>query len=113
MVFLHLLFQDEHSGDLHGHARIETFAVAGSAFDERIVIGDAGFLRSARDAIFIRDKSDDRFGAAVGSNPCGRDAGNSLFDFETIVFEDRGDVARRLEFLEAEFAVAENLVNTL
>jgi len=58
MVFLHLPFQDEGGDNVDGHAGVVAFAVAGSAVDDGIVVGDARLLRSARDAVFVRDESD-------------------------------------------------------
>ncbi len=113
MIFLHLLFQDERGGDVDGHAGVVAFAVAWCAFDEGIVIRDAGFLRRARDAVFLRDESDDGFSAAVRRDPRCGNSRNSLFDFEAIFLEDAGNVFRGFDFLEAEFAEAENLVDHL
>ncbi len=87
--------------------------MAGRAFDDGIVIRDAGFLRSARDAVFIRDEGDDGFSAAVGRDPGRGNVCNSLFDLEAIFLENTGNVFRGFDFLEAEFAEAENLVNHL
>src|SRR5215470_9899323 len=89
------------------------FAVTGSAFNERIVIRDAGLLRSARDAVFIGDEGDDGFAGAVRRYPRGGNACNSLLYFEAVLSENAGDVTRRFEFLKAELTVAEDLVDHL
>jgi len=68
------------------------FAVAGSAVDDGIVVGDAGLLRSARDAVFVRDESDYGLAGTIGGDPSGGNSGNSLFYFETVLFENVGDV---------------------
>src|SRR5579859_841850 len=113
MIFLHLLFEDERGGDVDGHAGIVSFAVAGCAFNEGSVVRDAGFLRSARNAVFVGDEGDDGFSAAVRRDPGGGNAGNSLFDLEAVFFENAGDVFRGFDFLEAQFAETENLIDHL
>src|SRR5215475_8797914 len=113
MVFLDLFLQDERGSDVDGHSGIVAFAVTGSAFDEWIVKCDAGSLGGTRNAVFVGDKSDDGFAGAVGSDPSGGNAGNSLFYFKAVSFENAGDVTRSFKFLEAEFAVAENLIHHL
>jgi len=113
MIFLHLLFQDKRGGYVDGHAGVVTFAVARRAFDDGIVIRDAGFLRGAWDTVFIRDKGDDGFSAAVRRDPRCGNSRNSLFGLEAIFLEDASDVFRGFDFLEAEFAKAENLVDHL
>ena len=113
MVFLYLFFQHERGGDINGHAGVVAFAVARRAFDDGIVIRDAGLLRSARDTVFIRDERDDGFSAAVRRDPGGGNARNSLFDLEAVFLEDAGNVFRGFDFLEAEFTEAENLVDHL
>jgi hypothetical protein len=43
-VFFHEFLEDEYSGDVDRHTGIVAFAVTGGAGDNRIVVGDAGFL---------------------------------------------------------------------
>src|SRR6185369_6314020 len=93
--------------DLERHPRIVSFAVAGRALDDRFVPGDARLLRGLRDAIDVRAEGNDRLARSPSRGPCRRDAGNALLDREAVLPEDRGQVLRRLEFLEAELAEAE------
>src|SRR5260370_26475403 len=51
MMFVHQFFQDQRGGDVNSHAGVVPFAVAGRSLDYRGMIGNAGLLRSARNAI--------------------------------------------------------------
>ena len=113
MVFLHLLFQHERGSDVNGHAGVVAFAVAGSAINDGIVVGDAGLLRRARDAINIGDERDDGLAAPPRRHPGRGDSGDASLDAEAVLLENAGNVARGLEFLEAELAVAVDLIHHL
>ena len=49
---------------LSGMPGVVAFAVPGRAFDDRIVVGDAGLLRRLRDAVDVRAERDDRLARA-------------------------------------------------
>jgi len=44
LAAFHLTFDGDRGEDVERHAGVVTFAVSGRAFDQRIVIRDAGFL---------------------------------------------------------------------
>src|ERR1700741_293996 len=85
--------------------------MTGSAFDQRIVIRNAGFLRGLWNAIDVRAECDDGLASAPRSDPRGGNAGDALLDLEALFFENAGEVLRGLNFLKAEFAEAENHVD--
>ena len=89
------------------------FPVARRAFNDRIVISDSRFLRSARNAVDVGDERDDRFAAPIGGDPRGGNACNAMLDVKPVLLEDAGDVPRRFVFLEAQFAEAKNFVHHL
>ena len=89
------------------------FAVTRSAFDQRIAIGDARPLGPLRDAVDVRAKGDHWLAAAPLGDPRGGDARGAARDPEAVLFEDAGEVARRLDLLEAQLAEAEHGVHHL
>src|SRR6476646_1169774 len=89
------------------------FSVSRRAFNDRIVISDSRFLRSARNTVDIGDERDDGFAAPIGGYPRGGNACDALLEMKPILSKDAGDVARRFVFLEAQFAEAEYFVHHL
>src|SRR5208283_3077905 len=113
VVLFHQLLQDNGGGHLHGHAGVVPFSMAGRSLDDGRVVSDAGFLRSAMNAVNIGDERDHGFAAAEARNPRRGNAGNAALDRKSVFLEDGGDVARGLHFLKAQFAVAVDLVDHL
>ena len=105
---LHQPFDGNRRGDVERLARVMTFTVAGCAFDHRVVIGDAGFLRGLRDAIDVRAERNDRLARSPGRHPGGWDAGDAALNAEALFFEDVGQILRGLELLKAKLAEAED-----
>src|SRR5712692_712596 len=89
------------------------FAVAGRAVNDGIVIGNAGLLRRARDAVNSGDERDGWLAASPRRHPGRGDFGNAALDAEAVLLENAGNVSRGLEFLEAELAVAVDLIHHL
>ena len=112
-MLLHELFQNERRRDVDGHAGVMAFAVAGRAVNDGIVVGDTGLLRRARDAVHIGDERDDGLAASPRRHPGRGDSGNAALDAEAVALENAGNVPRGLEFLEAELAVAVDLIHHL
>ena len=99
------------ASDVQRHAGVVPFAVARSALDHRIVLGHAGLLRGLRNVVDIGAERDHRLALAPGRHPRRRNAGDAALDPEAFFLEDAGEVLRRLEFLEPEFAEAEDAVH--
>ena len=110
MLLLHDLLDRERRSDLKRHPGVVAFAVAGSAFDDRIVIGDAGLLRRLRDVVDIRSERDDRLPGSPRREPGGGNACVALLNREAVLAKDAGQVLRRLEFLEPRLGEAEDLI---
>ena len=89
------------------------FAVAGRAFDHRLVIRDAGLLRRLRDAVDVGAERDDRLARSPRRHERGRNAGDAFLHGEAVLLQDVDQVAVGLELLEAQLAVAEDLVDHL
>ena len=113
LLALHDLLQHDRRRDVQRHARVVSFAVARSAFEERIVIGHARLLRSRRDAVDIGSERDDRFARSPRRHPRRRDAGDPLLDGEPLLAQDVRQVLRRFDLLEPELAEAEDGVDHL
>ena len=96
---------------LQRHAGIVAFAVPRRAFDHRIVIGHARLLRSLRDIVDIGAERDHRLAFAPGGHERGGNAGDAALDLEAFLFEDSGEIFRRLEFLKSELAETEDAVH--
>src|SRR5262249_10250822 len=79
----------------------------------RVLVADARLLRGLRDAVDVRADRDHRLAAAPRRLPRGRNAADAALDAEAVLLEDGGDVLRGLELLEAELAVAEDLIDEL
>jgi hypothetical protein len=112
-VFFHQLLKHDGSGYVYALPRVVTFAVAGRALDDRVVVGDAWFLRGLGYAVYVGDEGDNRFPRAVRGDPRRRHTGDAAVYLEAILFEDAGYVLRRLVFLESELAEAEDLIDHL
>ena len=108
---LHDLLGGERAHDDHRLPGVVALAVAGSALDKRVVVGDAGFLGGLRDAVDVAAERDHRRARTPARHPGGGDAGDAFLDLEAVVPEDAGEVARGLDLLEAEFAEAEDGVH--
>src|SRR5262245_51303570 len=87
--------------------------MSGRAFDERVVIRDAGLLRRLRNAVDIRSNRDDRLARSPRRDPRRRHAGVCALDPEAVLLEDVSEIPRSLGFLEAELGVAEDLIDHL
>ncbi len=111
MLALHHFLHRERGDDVQRHAGVVAFAVARRAFDHRIMIGDAGFLRSLRNIVDIGAERDDGLALAPGGDPGGGNSGDAALDLEAFLFENAGEVFRSFEFLEAEFAEAEDAID--
>ena len=85
----------------------------GAPFDQRVVIRDARLLRRLRNAVDVGPERDHRLARAPGRHERGRNAGDALFDGEAVLLQDVDQVAMRLLLLEAELAVAEDLIDHL
>src|SRR6476646_5468341 len=89
------------------------FSVSRRAFNDRIVISDSRFLRSARNTVDIGNERDDGFAAPIGGYPRVGNACDALLDMKPIFSKDARDVAGGFVFLEAQFAETENFVHHL
>src|SRR5712692_2909186 len=83
------------------------------AFDDRIVVSHPRLLRSLGNAINVRPYRDDRLARSPCRHPSGRDARKIPLDRKTVLFENVGQIPRRLELLEPKLSVAENLIDHL
>ena len=104
-----IFFTRDRGGDVQRLAGVVPFAVARRAFDDRIVIRDAGLLRRLRNAVDVRAQRDHRLARSPGRHERGRDAGDALLDGEAVLPQDVDQVRLRLDLLEAELAEAEDL----
>src|SRR5262249_35291353 len=92
LVFLHKLLQNDRRSHVDRLTRVVAFAVAGRAFNDWIVIGDAGFLRRSGDAIDVGDERDHRLACAVSRDPSGWHSSNPALDLEAVLLKYAGDV---------------------
>ena len=99
----HQLFDSQSGDDVERLAGVVAFAMAGCASNQRIVISDAGLLRSLGNAIDVGTQSDDGFAFAPGSDPGRGDSGDTFVDFESFLFEHAGQVLGGLHLLKAQF----------
>src|SRR6185503_435644 len=113
LLALHDLLEHDRGGDVHRLARVVAFAMAGRAFNHRLAVRDARCLRRLRNAVDVRSHRDDRLTVAPRRDEGRRNAGDALFDLEAVLPEHRDEVLRRLELLEAQLAVAEELIDHL
>ena len=111
MLALHH-FLDRHGGDdVQRHAGVVAFAVAGRAFDDRIVTGDAGLLRGLRNIVDIGAERDHRLASphdathAVGMPAMPRSILKPSFSRMPVRY------LRGFEFLKAELAEAEDAID--
>ena len=81
------------------------------AFDHRIVIRHAGLLRGLRDVVDIGAQRDHRLALTPRRHPGGGNAGDAALDLEAFFFQDRREVFRGFEFLETQFAEAEDAID--
>ncbi len=108
LLAFHQLLDGKRRHDVDGLTGIVAFAVARRPFDERLPISDARLLRGFREAIDVAAERDHRMSGAPPRHPCGRNAGDAALDREAVVFEQSGEIFRRLEFLIGKFAETEN-----
>src|SRR5690606_5499475 len=113
VVALHELLDRDRGRDDYRLTRVVPLAVTGCAFDQRIMVGDAGLLRGLRDAIDVAAERDHGLPRAPGGDPRGRYPGDSFLDRESVLTENADQVFRRLDFLKAELAIAEDLIDHL
>ena len=111
MLALHHFLHGKRGDDVERHAGVVAFAVAGRAFDHGLVPADAGLLRGLRDIVDIAAEGDDGLAGAPTGHPRGGNPGDAALDFEALFFEDAGEVFGGFEFLEAQFAEAEDAVH--
>ena len=83
----------------------------GAALDHRLPVDDSGHLRRSRNAVNVGTEGDDRPAFAPGGPPRRGNPRDALFDGETVGFEQLGQIALRLELLEAELREREQAVN--
>ena len=83
------------------------------AFDNRIVIRHARFLRGSRNAVHIADEPDHRLARSVSGDPRRGDFRDPTLYLETILLQNAGHVTRGLVLLESQLGVAENLIDHL
>ena len=99
---------------LQRHARVVPLAVAGRAFDDRLVIGDAGLLRRLRDASRCRSRARSPAcpipSARSTRSECRRRRRSTVKPFCSRMPVRYFD---GLELLEAELAEAEHLIDHL
>src|SRR6185503_5893423 len=110
---LHYPLHREGSGDVERDAGIVTFTVAGCAFDDRRVIGDARLLRALRNAVDVGTERDDRPARPPARDPSGREPRDIPLHLETVLLEDSRQVLRCLNLLVAQLAEAEHHVDHL
>ena len=111
MLALHHFLHRERGQDVERHAGVVAFAVSGRAFDHRLVPADAGLLRGLRDIVDIGAERDDGLSRAPAGHPRGGNSGNAALDLEAFLLQNAGEVLGGLEFLEAEFAEAEDAIH--
>src|SRR5690606_38407095 len=113
LVALHDLLERERRRDVHGLPRIVPLAMPGSAFDDRVAVGDAGLLRRLRNAVDIRAERDNGFARAPARHEGPRNTGDALFHLEAVLAEQVHEVPVGLDLLKAQFTEAEDLVDHL
>jgi hypothetical protein len=111
MLALHDFLHGQRSRNVQRDAGIVAFAVAGRAFDHRLMPGDGRLLRCLRNVVDIGAERDDRLALAPGSHPSRGDAGHAALDLETFLFEDSREVFGGFELLEAQLAKAEDTID--
>ncbi len=111
VVLLHNVLDREGREDVERDAGVVAFAVAGSADDDGVFVGDAGLLRGLRDAVDVGAEGDHGLAGAPGRHEGGGDAGDAALHLEAVAFEDVGEVLGAMELLIAEFGVAEDGVD--
>ena len=113
LVALHDPLHGDRRDDVERHAGVVAFAVTRRALDDRIVIRDARLLRRLRNAVDVGAERDHRLARSVGRHPRRRNARLPARHLEAELLELRGQVPRRLDFLHAELAEAEDGVDHL
>ncbi len=111
VLALHHLLHRDGREDVERHAGVVPFAVAGRAFDHRIVPSHAGLLRGLRDIVDIGAERDDRLARAPGCHPRGGNARVIALNLEAFLFQNAGEILRRFELLKAKLAEAEDAVH--
>src|SRR2546426_3643319 len=113
LLAFHDLLHGKRGGDVQRDSGIVTFAMARSAFNDGIVIGDSRFLRGLWNSINVTAERDDGLAGSPSRCPGCRDSRDTVLYLKTIFLEDVGEVMGGLEFLEAELAIAEYLIDHL
>ncbi len=113
LLALHDSLQHDGRRDIERHPRVVTLAVAGAAFEKRIVVGHARLLRSRRNAVDVGAQRDDRLARSPRGHPRRRDARNAFFDGEALLPQDVGQVFGGFDLLESELAEAEDGIHHL
>ena len=109
----HDLLHGKRGGDVQRDSGIVTFAMPWSAFNDGIVIRDSRFLRGLWNSVNVTAERDDRLAGSPSRCPGCRYSGDTFLYLKTILLEDIGEVKRGLELLEAEFTIAEYLIDHL
>jgi hypothetical protein len=113
LLALHQLLHGDGRGDIHRLSRVVTFAVPGRPLDEGCVIRDPRLLRGLRDAVDVGSERQHRLAATPGRHERRRDARDPFLHGEAVLAQDVDEVAVRLDLLEAQLAVAEDLIDHL
>src|SRR3989304_3237009 len=108
LIPFHDLLHRECGGDVERHPGVMSLAVAGRTRDQRIVVGDAGFLRGLGNAVDVGPERDHRLSRPPARDERGRNARVAFLHREAVLLEDADDVPVRFEFLEAELPEAED-----
>ena len=113
LVTLHKLLHHDGGDNVDRLAGIVSFAVAGTAAYHRIAVAHSGFVAGLWDAVHVGAKGDFRLPGSVAPSrrPCGRNAGHALLNFEAFLLQQRGDVALRFVFLEAQLLEGEEHIH--
>ena len=108
---LHELLYRERCSDLDGHSRVVTLTMAGRAFHYWEMAGHSRHLTGSWYVVDIRAERDLWAARTPSGDPRRRDPGYAFLDCEAIVTQQSDEVSRRLEFLKAELAKAEDLID--
>ena len=110
---LHDALDRQRRRDVHRHAGVVAFAMAGRALDQGFVPRNPGLLVRLRQAVDVRAQGDDRLARPPGREPRRRDAGDAFRDGKPVLAQHAGQVAGRLDFLKAQLTEAEDLIDHL
>ncbi len=111
VLALHHFLHRQRRQNVQRHAGVVTFAVARRAFDHRLVPAHARLLRRLRDVVDIATQRDHRLARSPTRHPGRGNSGDAALDLEAFLLEHAGEVFGGFEFLETQFAEAEDAIH--